>query len=583
MRLSRKRGVKGVISRTVDRVDLSFYCLAFLLAVIAGVWLYRPALHGPFVFDDRTLPFASPAASGMPLAAWLGVRPVLMFTYWLNYSLSSESTFLYHFVNVVLHVINSAIVFAVLRLLVKTIPSAMGSENWLAGFGALLFLTHPIQTESVAYIAGRSEVLSGTFFLTALLLYLLWSSAPLSWLQAAGIAALFGLAVATKEHTAVLPIALVLADCTVRQLGLRTALRRNHRLVLFFSAICTVAGVATIKLIETAPSVGRSLDIAPHQYFYTQCRAILTYLRLFIAPFGQNIDHDFPISRTLTEYGAWAALLTVILIFGGVFFLRKRFPVLSFGMLFFFLLLAPTSSVVPIADPLVEHRMYLPSLGLIICLVGLMALNWKHRSVLIYGMAGVLLFASALSWKRNHLWGDPVQLWTDAVKKSPRKVRPYPHLIYSYVLSNRCGEAVNVLERAGEAVPKNESILIDWAEACGCAGKREEALQKLREALRINPSAEVHSIMSVVLAQSGKRDEALQHAEAAISEEPPGSELAHFYRGQWFAIAQQLDLAEAEYSLALALNPYNSQTRSAMFNLKRAIIAAHQRDYLKGP
>lgn len=580
MRLSRKRGVQGVIGRTVDRVDFSLYCLAFLLALIAGVWLYRPALHGPFVFDDRTLPFALPAASSMPLAAWLGVRPVLMFSYWLNYNPSSESTFLYHLVNVVLHVTNSAIVFALLRFLLKAIPSAREVEVWLAGFGALLFLAHPIQTESVAYIAGRSEVLSGTFFLTALLLYFLWSSAPLSWRHAGAIAILFGLAVATKENTAVLPITLILADCTVRQLTLKTALRRNYRLVVYFSVICVVAGAATLKLIETAPSVGRSLDVAPHQYFFTQCRAILTYLRLFVAPFGQNIDHDFPISRSLAEHGAAAALLTIILMVGGVFFLRKRFPVLSFGMLFFFLVLAPTSSVVPIADPLVEHRMYLPSVGLIICLVGLIAWNWKHRNLLAYGMVGVLLLASALSWQRNHLWGDPVQLWTDAVKKSPRKVRPYPHLIYSYVLSNRCGEAVNVLERAGDAVPKSESILIDWAEACGCAGKREEALQKLREALRLNPSAEVHSFMSVVLAQSGRRDEALQHAEAAISEEPPGSELAHFYRGQWFAIAQQLDLAEAEYNLALALNPYNSQTRSAILNLRRAIVAAHQRDYV---
>jgi tetratricopeptide (TPR) repeat protein len=219
--------------------------------------------------------------------------------------------------------------------------------------------------------------------------------------------------------------------------------------------------------------------------------------------------------------------------------------------------------------------MYLPSLGLIICLVGVIAMNWTHRNVLVYGMCGVLLFASALSWHRNHVWGDPVQLWTDAVAKSPRKARPYPHLIYSYVLSNRCTEAVSVLDRAGKAVPINESILINWAEACGCAGKREQALQKLREALKLNPSAEVHSFMSVVLAQSGRRDEALEHAEAAISEEPPGSDLAHFYRGQWFAIAQQLDLAEVEYNLALALNPYNSQARSAMVNLKRAVVTAH--------
>jgi Flp pilus assembly protein TadD len=578
MSLVRKREMKGA---SWSGHPVRSYGLAFLFALIAGVWLYGPALYGPWVFDDRTLPFASPAAQDMPLFAWLrGVRPVLMFTYWLNYNASTASTLSYHLVNVFLHVINAALIFAILRFLLKIMPVAAGYHNHLAGFGAVLFLVHPLQTESVAYIAGRSEVLCGTFFLAAVALYLFWGTAGLSWRQAGCIAVLFGLAVGTKEHAAVLPIALLLADRIVRQRSLRDAFRRNRRLFLLFCVICAVAGVAIVMLILTAPSVGRGLDVAPHQYFYTQCRAILTYLRLFVVPFGLNIDHDFPISRTLADYGAAPALWGILVMIGCAIYWRSRFPVVSFGVLLFFLLIAPTSSVIPIADPLVEHRMYLPSVGLIIGLVGLLAMNWTHRKALVYGMSGVLLVGSALSWQRNQVWGDPVKLWTDAVAKSPRKIRPYPHLIYSYVLSNRCAEAVSVLERAGKAVPVSESILVNWAEAYGCAGRYQQALQKLEQALKLNPSAEINSFMSVVLAQSGRHEEALKHAQAAIDLEPPGTDMSHFYRGQWYAIAQQFDRAEAEYNLALALNPYNAEARSAIVNLKRTVVTVLHRESL---
>src|SRR5262245_58942809 len=107
MWLSRKLGISDVFNQSEDRPGLSACWLPLLVATIVGLWLYSPALRGPFVFDDRTLPYASPAAADVPFVAWLGVRPVLMFVYWLNYHASPDSTFLYHLVNVFLHVINA--------------------------------------------------------------------------------------------------------------------------------------------------------------------------------------------------------------------------------------------------------------------------------------------------------------------------------------------------------------------------------------------------------------------------------------------------------------------------------------------
>jgi tetratricopeptide (TPR) repeat protein len=229
-----------------------------------------------------------------------------------------------------------------------------------------------------------------------------------------------------------------------------------------------------------------------------------------------------------------------------------------------------------VADALVEHRMYLPLAGLIIGLVAVIAMIPMRRSAAVSGMCAVLALASAVSWQRSRTWRDPVELWKDAVAKSPRKQRPYPHLIYSYVLANRCTEAVTELERAGSALPKDYATLINSAEAYGCAQKLDQALEKLREASKLNPCAEVYGLMSLVLARGGRREDALKYAEIAIAKEAPGSDMSHFYRGQWFAIAQQFESAEAEYELALRLNPHNPEARSALANLMRANTVSYR-------
>ncbi len=159
---------------TVSAVVFTLACLA-----------YAVSLRGPYLFDDLMLPFSSPFFSGEPLLTWLrGVRPVLMLSYWMNYQSSGAETFAYHLTNVALHAFNSVLVFGICkRLFTLVIPDSRRAFT-ASAFGCSVFLLHPLQTESVAYVAGRSEVLSAAFVLLAWLIFVRRIGSPVTVLQA---------------------------------------------------------------------------------------------------------------------------------------------------------------------------------------------------------------------------------------------------------------------------------------------------------------------------------------------------------------------------------------------------------------
>ena len=138
------------------------YALALAAALVAVLAAYGPALRGPFLFDDAYLPMSLPEYARAPLRAWVaGVRPLLMLSFWANYRLFDAEPLSYHLFNVLCHFANGVLVFLVARRLLARAGESGFSRAALAAFAGALFLLHPVQTESVAYVASRSEVLSG--------------------------------------------------------------------------------------------------------------------------------------------------------------------------------------------------------------------------------------------------------------------------------------------------------------------------------------------------------------------------------------------------------------------------------------
>src|ERR1017187_9351153 len=166
-----------------------------LAALAVLFWVYGPAMHTGFLFDDTTQHFALPTAS-QPLSSWIGrVRPVLMFSYWVNTRISMEDTFSYHLFNILIHALAGIFVFLVIRRLLEWAGAEKSTRTPWAAFGTLLFLLHPLQAESVAYISGRSDSLCGMLSCASFAAFLYRRSPAISWAGVLPVLLLFGAAV----------------------------------------------------------------------------------------------------------------------------------------------------------------------------------------------------------------------------------------------------------------------------------------------------------------------------------------------------------------------------------------------------
>ena len=544
------------------------YGLAFFLILAAGFVVYGPALNGSFLFDDYYLPFNIPDFPLDSLQAWVtGVRPLLMFSYFINYQTSGLRTFWWHAFNVIFHAINSALVFLIFRKVLEFAGIERKKGMLLAGFSGALFLLHPVQTESVAYIASRSENLSVVFFFAAWTAFLYRRSRAISWLGATVILVLFAAAAATKEHTVVLPAVLLLTDYFWNPGFSLVGVRRNWRIYLPLAASGVAGVVFVMRVLRGANSAGFGIkDFTWDQYFFTQCRALWVYIRLFLFPVGQNVDYDLPISRNILDHGAIFGLIAILAAAGAAFYFRRRYPLAAYGFFAFLILMAPTSSFVPIKDPLVERRLYLSMIGLLFIAAEIFGRLKVSRRSLAYSLAAMALIAAVLTYRRSFVFSSPVAFWQDGIAGSPRKARPHLELAIAYYQAGRCDKALERYAIASQLAPRNALLLINWGLAYDCLKQPDEALAKLKQAAALQPSAHAYSQMGLIYGKQGKSAEAMQ-ALATAERLDPNFEMTYVYRGFVRQSTGDVAAAAGDYRKALAVNPNNQPARQALASL----------------
>ena len=536
---------------------------------MVGLIVYGPALNGPFVFDDQYLPFFLPHFAEQPmLLAIKGVRPFLMFSFWANSQIAGTQPYLYHLFNLLFHVVNSLLVFLIARRLISWAGSEGRVRDGLAAFAGALFLLHPVQTESVSYVASRSENLSAMFLFGAIAVFVLRRRTAVSWPVSLAVLVLYGAAVSTKEHTVVLPVILLLIDYFWNPGFSLAGVRRNWKLYAPILAGGALAVRSVVRLLSSAPTAGfRVIGLPWYDYFYTQWRALWIYFRLFVLPFGQSADYDYPIVRTPFDPWALAGLAGLLILLASAVYFRKRYPLACFGFLAALVLLAPTSSVVPILDAVTERRLYLPMLGLVLVAVELLR-RWRARGQVVAGTAvAVLVVLAFLCYQRNEVWASNVTLWEDALAHSPRNWRAHFQLGVAYLEQRRCDVAAREYETAAGLGKPDDRLYIDWANAEDCLGRPEKALEKLRLAVGIERRSLTFSQMAMIYGKQGKDAEALEAIAAAL-ELNPREDMAYFYRGNLRVRSGDLTGAAADYSKAIEINPDNEQARRGLLRVQ---------------
>jgi tetratricopeptide (TPR) repeat protein len=402
------------------------------------------------------------------------IRPLLKATLLLDRLAWGLDPAGYHLLNLCLHLGSGLLLYAIVRQLVdEANPSPAATETSMVPLGvSLLFLVHPLGTETVTYLSGRATGLASFWYLAALLLYLRASRpdrAPQILSKAhVGAIGCFALALLSKETAITFPLALLLTEIVARRTrgpALRTIVARLHTP---FWAVLFVFLAAALMTPRYRVLLDQALNTRPfYEHLVSQLNVIGYAATLVVAPSRMNFDHDFP---HYTSVLAWPTPIALALIIGLVALAIGRAraqPLLAFGIGWFFLQLLATNSVLQRADLLSERNLYLPAAGLFLALVSAWFALEKQivdrvseprgpvrQGLGVLSIVVVALFLSA-TVARNAIYSDAVVFWTDAVNKSPAKPRPHVNLGHAYVFAGDLPRAIDQFRIALALDPDN--------------------------------------------------------------------------------------------------------------------------------
>jgi len=263
-------------------------------------------------------------------------------------------------------------------------------------------------------------------------------------------------------------------------------------------------------------------------------------------------DWDFAISRTPLDHGAAIALAALVGLGIAAWHYRRRFPLASYGFFCYLLLMAPTSSILPIADPVAERRIYLSMLGLLLIVVDAVSRVRIDAKKLAWAMAVVLLAAAAAAHARAAVWADPLALWQDTVRKSPGKRRVHFQLGSAYFDAGRCDLAAQEFETTAQLGAADYDLLVDWGLAYDCLNQPGEAISKLRQAAALEPTAHVYSQIGMIYAKRAQWADAIGALDAAEKIDPNYA-MTYYYKGGVYLSQNQAAEAVVNYRRSLQL------------------------------
>ncbi len=546
--------------------------------LVLGTWLaYANSFSGAFVFDDppsllenATLRDLSDwrAVLSPPASAGVGGRPVANLSYALNYALSGHSLLGYHLGNVAIHTLGALTLFGLLRrtLLSPLLSARFGTDaTWLAFAVAALWAVHPVQTNSVTYLSQRTEALMGLFYLLTLYAFVRGATAPAHpyrWHSLAVVTCALGMA--SKEVMVTAPVVVALYDRTFFAGSFAAALRRRWPLYLGLAATWILLGWLMIGL--GARGVGFGFRLTWWGYAAASCYSVITYLRLALWPHPLVFDYGPTVAETTvaTPY----ALLVALLVGLSLWALWRR-PLLGFLGAWFFVILAPTSSVVPIVRQMVaENRLYLPLIAPLALVVLSVYLVLPRRLAAPVGALVTVGFI-ALTVQRQRDYRSEISLWSDTVVKRPENWRAHNSLALALANGNQPLASIAHYQASLRLDPTLAETHNNLGTQLTKLGRLAEAVHHLETALRIEAwRADTHTNLGNILAQTGRPDEAVAHFESAVKLDPKLSE-AHTGIGNVLLQSGRPAEAVTRYHTALALN---SLSPDAHNNLGQALM-----------
>ncbi len=580
---------------------------AILLFVAVGFGLYANTLHNPMFWDDyanvvdnqfikdwRYLPdyFSKnlTAGAGGLNNYW---RPMLLLVYSLEWHLWQDWVVGYHLVDISFHIANAVFLFFVLFFIFKS--------RFLAFSAALIFLVHPLQTEAVTWITGLGDALSAFFIFLGILFYLKFrisGDPPLKSRSYLLSLIMYILALMSKEIAIIMPAFIFIVDFFFlgqnadKGFSLKEKLKKIGKALWPFLVLAGVYIVLRATILNFLDTFNLHLEeniftLNFHVRLFTFLKVLLIYFGLLFWPFNLHLERS-------SEIGLADSFNSFPVILGGFIFLGllvlafsqfKRFPVLSFGILWFFIGLAPTSNLlVPVNGLLYEHWLYLPLIGIFLVLIWLgkiLAGKYNQQKAGVALLAGFLIFLSILTVNRNKDWRDPVILYEQILKYSPSNYRATNNLGTVYETRGNYERAEALYQRAIYIDPFKPRTYYNLGSVYLKTGKSDLAVKNFDASISFNPKFYLsYQALAVFYMERGNYKEARRVLENYLRYS--NSKVDILLSLARIAVMEG-NLAEAMDYLkkASAINPENQVLRSVVLEVKN-LLDSNQKEYNSG-
>ena len=551
-----------------------------MIIVLAALAVYHNSFAGPFIFDDTASITDNPTIRHLwplwrsqppPIGLTVDGRPVVNFTLAINYALGGVTPWGYHVMNLVIHILAGLTLFGIARrtLLRPTLSGRFGAEATpLALAVAVIWTVHPLQTEAVTYVVQRAESLMGLLYLLTIYCFIrgVESGKPGRWYGLSLTACALGMG--TKEVMASAPLMVLLYDSMFVAGSLQEAWTRRWRLYAGLAGTWVILGYLLASVGNRGGSSGFGTEMTWWVYALTQCRAVVHYLKLSVWPYPLVFDYGTPTVQHVRQ-ALPCALVLAALVGATVIALWHRRAIGFLGV-WFFAILAPSSSVVPItAQTMAEHRMYLPLAAVVT--LGVMVIN-----ALLGRRSGAVFLALAvglgfLTIQRNQDYRTELSIWSDTLTKCPDNVRAHYDLGNVLLGMGKVREAIDQYEQALQLRSDCLEAHDNLGNALCRIGRVPEAIGHYEEALRVFPNdAKVHYNFGRALAQEGQLPGAIGHYEQALRSNPDFTE-AHVNLGIALAQIGSNQDALAHFTEALRLSPDSPEVHD---NLGLALFQA---------
>jgi tetratricopeptide (TPR) repeat protein len=554
----------------------------FLIIVVA-LFVYSNSFDVPFQWDgDKYIKqnpivkdlyyFSHPSeAKGFDAYYFLKTRYLGYLTFALNYKIGGLDVTGYHVFNVLVHILNALLIYYFVKLtfmtpFLKRSSLAANSIN-IALFSSLIFVTHPLQTEAVTYIFQRLASLSAFFCLITHVVYIRARLSGKHWLYAISVITA-SMAMLTKENAFTLPLIIALYEFLFFNGNIRK--RALYLTPLFLTMIIEPVLHLNYELgLATAMEWAMRLesDVPRTDYFLTELRVFVTYIRLLFLPINQNLDYDYPVYHSFFELPVLMSFIFLVTIFGFAVHLilrsrqRPSLRLMAFGIFWFFAALSVESSVIPLPMLIDEYRVYRPSMGAIISFATfafLLLTRIKGETLRKLVTAFMIMIPIVFAYEahaRNKVWKTQVSLWEDVVKKSPNKSRPHNNLGLAYSSVGQYDKAIQEYWTVLELRPDSADAHNNLGLAYSYSGMYDEAIKQYIEALEHQPNfAQAHNNLGLAYEYKGQVEKAIEQYRLALKIRP-NFVMVHNNLGLAYASKGLFENAEKHFKAAIRLNP----------------------------